>query len=688
MRTLRSIISAAFAAIALLPVSLLFAQGQQIVAPSNPPPSIETRSPGDVDLGSGAYTMSVVDLQIGEGPFPNGLTLERSYNSSSDEYYSYRAGFASQGWSHNWMMHMTTGRFRSGVDEGLTCPIFPNPSTIPDVYDNPLCEEYYHVLVLSNQSAKFSNGVRVPEDFQYLPDGFDSPLQILTWTGLNFPSIYHPIEEHNKSQQLEFIGSLSDPDYHTNGNYEFTDADGTKYVFHPGVAARLSHVIAPNGVTAQVYYGTGRQFTQPKAVITSNGYALLFEYQLLPSSQIEQITKACVVNLGITQVNPGDPCPQGAQSVTYGYNVVAVTPPPFLGRPDSTYSVNVLTSATSAIGETTTYGYDDRRHIACIRDPGQSVCRLEIQYNRCGYSSALQSDPSVTLPDVLPSEMVMRQSFATGERLTYSTFGTMTCPPEGETVIGFYSDALGNQVNMQMAGGKALSMTDPLGRVTSATYTSLGDPFRARGTGLLTSQTFPEGNRVELSYNDRGLIIEQRVLPKPGSGNPTLVTSTSYPADCTSTTRKTCNQPTSVTDAKGNVTTFTYDPAHGGVMTMTAPAVGGVSPITRYYYVQREAWVRSGAGYAKTGKPVWLKSEERSCRTSTLDPVAGTCSAGAGDLVRTLYDYGPEAGPNNLWLRGMAVVADGQTLRTCYQYDQLGRRVAETKPLGTGATCP
>jgi hypothetical protein len=176
------------------------------------------------------------------------------------------------------------------------------------------------------------------------------------------------------------------------------------------------------------------------------------------------------------------------------------------------------------------------------------------------------------------------------------------------------------------------------------------------------------------------------MTPKAGGGASVISTSAVYPTVCAN--RKVCNKPESVTDARGNATTYTYDPTHGGVLTMTGPAVGGVRPATRYYYTQREAWLRSGTGYAKTGEPIWLKSEERSCRTSTLDLAAGTCSAGAGDLVRTLYDYGPDSGPNNLWLRGMAVIADGQTLRTCYQYDEIGRRISETKPLGTGATCP
>ncbi len=56
----------------------------------------------------------------------------------------------------------------------------------------------------------------------------------------------------------------------------------------------------------------------------------------------------------------------------------------------------------------------------------------------------------------------------------------------------------------------------------------------------------------------------------------------------------------------------------------------------------------------------------------------------------TTYDYGPETGPNILLLRGQAVTADGQTLRTCYAYDGRGRKISETSPNGTAglAACP
>jgi hypothetical protein len=43
-------------------------------------------------------------------------------------------------------------------------------------------------------------------------------------------------------------------------------------------------------------------------------------------------------------------------------------------------------------------------------------------------------------------------------------------------------------------------------------------------------------------------------------------------------------RPNSTTDARGSVTDYTYSATHGGVLTVTAPAVGGVRPQTRYSY--------------------------------------------------------------------------------------------------------
>jgi YD repeat-containing protein len=76
------------------------------------------------------------------------------------------------------------------------------------------------------------------------------------------------------------------------------------------------------------------------------------------------------------------------------------------------------------------------------------------------------------------------------------------------------------------------------------------------------------------------------------------------------------------------------------------------------------------------------------CRSG--NPSGAGCALGAGDEVVTDYDYGPDAAANNLLLRGQSVTADGTTLRTCFAYDGLGRKISETSPNGTAglAACP
>jgi YD repeat-containing protein len=91
------------------------------------------------------------------------------------------------------------------------------------------------------------------------------------------------------------------------------------------------------------------------------------------------------------------------------------------------------------------------------------------------------------------------------------------------------------------------------------------------------------------------------------------------------------------------------------------------------------------------GPAIWIQTATSTCRTSAA---TGTPCATAGDEVRTEFDYGPDSGPNNLQLRGQTVTStDGgvtTTLRTCYGYDSLGRRISETQPNGTASltSCP
>ncbi|MBB4101059.1 hypothetical protein GGR46_004648, partial [Sphingomonas kyeonggiensis] len=193
-------------------------------------------------------------------------------------------------------------------------------------------------------------------------------------------------------------------------------------------------------------------------------------------------------------------------------------------------------------------------------------------------------------------------------------------------------------------------------------------------------------------YDNRGNLTSKTVKPKPNSGLSDLVTSAVYPASCGNVV--TCNKPTSVTNPRSNATSYTHDATHGGVLTETAPAdANGIQAVKRYAYAQRYAWIKNASGgFSQAASPVWLPSEERSCRATAT--VGNACAGGAADEVIVAYDYGPNTGSvgNNLQLRGKTVTAqdsDGviRSLRTCYGYDRNGRKIWETSPRAGLSAC-
>jgi YD repeat-containing protein len=238
--------------------------------------------------------------------------------------------------------------------------------------------------------------------------------------------------------------------------------------------------------------------------------------------------------------------------------------------------------------------------------------------------------------------------------------------------------------------GTIQTFTDELGR----TYNySDGFPFRDNG------RSEPEGDETAIRRDERNNITAIVHYPKPNPGLPSVTLySATFPEHCTNP--RTCNRPTTATDANNNVRTYSYAAEHGGVLTETGPSVptrqadgsiANVQPQKRYEYAQRFAWIANGAGgYMQGPSAIWLLTRERRCIATAA---AGSgCAGGPADEVVTDYDYGPDSGPNNLLLRGIAVTAyvDGATVvrRTCYGYDAAGNRIGETQPNANLASCP
>lgn len=155
-----------------------------------------------------------------------------------------------------------------------------------------------------------------------------------------------------------------------------------------------------------------------------------------------------------------------------------------------------------------------------------------------------------------------------------------------------------------------------------------------------------------------------------------------YPTSCNANNFKYCNSPTWTRDGKGNQTDYVYHADSGQVEKVTYPAnKNGIRAETRYTYEQKYANYYNVSGVkAQASIPIWLKTEESYCINSSAS--AGECSD--NDEVITRYEYEHD----NLFLTGMTVTdPQGNTLRTCYQYDDYGNRIGETQPRADLASC-
>lgn len=600
--------------------------GQAFAQSITAPPRQDTNSATGVSYRSGALTYSEQDLSVGGG-FPSGLSLSRSYNSS--------VAFSLPG--HGWTFSV------NGYVSIDAIPVSPD-GPAPDEGAEP----YVYNVVFGGKSVGFLGGS--------------------VYTGLHGVHTGGPVGTYTPAlpsgASLVFNGSTAA------GYYTFTDADGTVVNFTTGPSGRISNWTLPDGTRLDyTYVGGGGVVIQN--IISNRGWALIFD----------GATKVCAVNMTRSYVTSStSTCPTDAQTVTY-----ATTSGSF-----NAY-VPLLTSATRG-GRTTNYTYNSKDHLNCVKEPGQTACKVQSTYTEC------LNDPAVVgiQQDRHYHDYVTSQVDAASKTYGFS-YGFDSCPKWQSDTSADYRPFSSNYVTMQENGSTTLwvtaaadgnpnGITDALSHATSFSYQVNSTTAGVLPDGLLVGVYQHEGNHEDDTLDARGNIVTKTVTPKPGSGLAAISSTASYSSSCSNIF--TCNKPAYVIDANGNRTDYSYDSSHGGVLTETGPAdASGVHPVKRYAYAQRYAWILNASStYSAAATPVWVKTEERYCRTTAT--VSGACAGGSSDEVVTAYDYGPNSGPNNLLLRGIAVTADGTTRRTCYGYDRDGNRIWETKSRAGLTSCP
>ena len=434
------------------------------------------------------------------------------------------------------------------------------------------------------------------------------------------------------------------------GTYVYTARDGTTarfagnagypYPFYEGELARLASITYPDGTmltytfTVQTlctseYAGNVCQ-TNPfnyvarlQSVTNNNGYQLKFSYASNSNRLIIDNYEAWGTLISVTAINNAvEYCDPQANTCTLTGNWPKV----------------VYTQTTDGFGNQIFIATDPLGRATSYTDDGLQIKR-----------------PGATSYDVVATKDVPTQHVTSivreGVTHTYSyadsgtTRTTIVTDPNGQ-----HRTYVGDTVTRLIS-----SFSDELGNITTYQHDS---------NGRLTEIRYPEGNKVQYTYDARGNITLTRAISKtPGTPADVVVTA-SYPASCSNIF--TCNRPTATVDALGNQTDYTYDAGTGLITSITqpAPAAGAVRPQVRYSYAQQSGqWKLTG--------------------TSVCQTVA-SCSGTANEIkVTTTYD------PSNLLLLSATKAAGDNSLvaTTALTYDSIGNIYTVDGPLaGTADT--
>ncbi|WP_084514931.1 RHS repeat domain-containing protein [Sphingobium lactosutens] len=326
-------------------------------------------------------------------------------------------------------------------------------------------------------------------------------------------------------------------------------------------------------------------------------------------------------------------------------------------------------------------------------DPSADSCTFTASWPYAAYSGGTVSDQMGTVRTVTVDatsstiKTYIRVGTSAANDITVvrdATTSLVSSVKKGGVTWNYtFADANGKRT-MTMTGPSSIQRTVVSDLTTKLIDSDTYAPGRAitytyDSFGRVDTITYPEENYTKYFYDSRGNVTETRQVPKPSSGTATIITYAAFPSVCDNIVK--CNKPLSTTDANGNVTEYTYDDTHGGILTVKLPkaTASANNSVTTYTYTPRQAYFKQSANaISASGFTAFKLTGTSACQTMA------SC-VGSQNEVRTTVNYGPQvAGTANNLLPVSSSSGSGNgslTATVAMAYDIIGNRLTVDGPL-------
>jgi RHS repeat-associated protein len=450
--------------------------------------------------------------------------------------------------------------------------------------------------------------------------------------------------------------------------YTYTTRDGTVLVFNKAIATAgsvtnfwssnegaIETITLPSGEVITYTYVSatsgGVTAWRPQSITNTLGYQLHFTYAIGSPNNASEVTGGFLQRTKVTGYNRAFFfCANNAHSCADSTGA---------NWPYATYgSSGGVETVANRMSQTTRYVFSGGMLTNALLPSSSTVNRLTVQY---AYGNVSWVSTSVS------GYRSAHYQFS-----DYAGIRTVEVTPDTGAAYWTLTDIA--------KGWQTESWED----LTGTRKTVL---LRDNANGRITRITRPDGDFTNFTYDARGNVTQVVEAPKTNSTLAHIITSAVYPASCTNA--KTCNKPTSTTDARGFRTDYTYDGAHGGLLTVTLPSPSGTAPVgtgvrpqTRFTYGTRSAWYKNSSGALVAGPSLYRLITTSACATGDVDTNCVNTASETRSI--TAYQAGSSSVPSNLLPASITVQSGTGALTSTVDstYTPLGDVATIDGPLG------